>query len=158
MNYEPLSRASRQPVQTLQGGPGHAGSDRSIRGKGSTGRSSERRLVISSRITPGYHLNESGLKHLQHVLTAWFPRAIYRDLTPDTVRVDVIVRKSNIVNRNAYTAAFVKDDGSLIKTISYEEDRLMTAKCPSYDPLRSGYCGTRGDDHFRLVIYNADFG
>ena len=103
-------------------------------------------------------MNEAALKHLQHVLTAWFPRAIHRDLSDDTVRVDVTVRKSTVplLNRNAYTAVFVKADGSVIKTINYEEDRLITAKCPSYDQVRSGYCGTRGDDHFRLVIYNAD--
>ena len=156
MNYEANSKALHA-VQTLQGPRERGRADRVIRGKGSTGSSSERRLVISSRITPGYHLSQAGLKHLQHVLTDCLPKAIYHDLSQDTVRVDVLVRKSSILNGNAYTAAFVKGDGSVIKTINYEEDRLITAKCPSYDHVRSGYCGTRGDDHFRLVIYNADF-
>ena len=144
-------------AQTLRGTEDIQEQLKVIRAKGSTGSSSERRLVITSRIAPGYHLNETDLKQLQHVLTAWFPRAIYRDLSDDTVRVDVTVRKSTVLNRNTYTAAFVKGDGSVTKTINYEEDRLTGAKCPSYDHVRSGYCGTRGDDHFRLVIYNADF-
>lgn len=144
---------NNESVQTLQG---YAGPDRVIRGKGSTGSSSERRLAIASRMAPGYHLNEFSRKHLQHVLTDWFPHAVYHDLTPDTARVDVIVRKSTILNRNVYSAAFVKDDGTVIKTIDYHEDTLMAAKCPSYDKVRSGYCGTKDDTDFRLVIYNAN--
>ena len=127
VNTQSAPKASRQAVQTLQGARGHAKADKVIRGKGSTGNSSERRLVISSRMTPGYQLNESNLKHLQHVLTDCFPRAIYRDLSDDTVRVDVIVRKSTLLNRNAYTARFLNGDGSVIKTINYEEDRLTGA-------------------------------
>ena len=44
--------------------------------------------------------------------------------------------------------------------VSYKvgkEDTLMAAKCPSYDKLRSGYCGTKDGTDFRLVIYNANF-
>ena len=107
-------------------------------------------------MAPGYHLNEFGRKHLQHVLTDWFPRAVYHDLTHDTARVDVIVRKNALLNRNVYTVAFVKDDGSVIKTIDYQEDTLIAAKCPSYDQVRSGYCGTKDGNDFRLVIYNAN--
>ena len=57
---------------------------------------------------------------------------------------------------NVYTAAFLKGDGSVIKTIDYAEGRLMNAKCPSYDRPRSGYCGTMDGADFRLVTYNAN--
>ncbi len=120
-----------------------------------TGSSSCRHLIIASRIAPGCHLNEFGRKHLQHVLTDWFPQAIYGDLTAETVRVDVIVRHGGI-DRNTYTAAFLKGDGSVIKIIDYAEGRLMNAKCPSYDRQRSGYCGTKDGTDFRLVIYKAN--
>jgi len=103
----------------------------------------------------GYHLNEFGRKHLQHVLTDWFPQAIYGDLTAETVRVDVIVRHSSM-DRNIYTAAFLKGDGSVTKTIDYAEGRLISAKCPNYDKQRSGYCGTKDGADFRLVTYTAN--
>ena len=136
---------------------GHAGADRVIRRAKSrmTGSSSCRHLIIASRIAPGCHLNEFGRKHLQHVLTDWFPQVIYGDLTAETVRVDVIVRHGGI-DRHTYTAAFLKGDGSVIKIIDYAEGRLMNAKCPSYDRQRSGYCGTKDGTDFRLVIYNAN--
>ena len=52
--------------------------------------SSERCLLIRSRLAEGYIFSESSLKHLQHVLTDWFPRAVYADLTDDTVSVDLV--------------------------------------------------------------------
>ena len=106
-------------------------------------------------MAPGCHLNEFSRKHLQHVLTDWFPQAVYGDLTVETVRVDVVVRSSSI-HGNVYTTAFLKADGSVIKTIDYAEGRLMNAKCPSYDRQRSGYCGTKDGADFRLVTYNAN--
>ena len=121
-----------------------------------TGSSSDRHLVISSRMSPGYHLNDAAKKHLQHVFTVWFPRGLYRDLTDDTIRVDVVVRRSTVSDRNVYTTAFVRGNGSVIKTIDYDEDRLTGAKCPSYDQERSGYCGTKDGADFRLVVYRAD--
>jgi len=101
----------------------------------------------------GYQLNEAANKHLQHVFMVWFPRALYRDLTDDTVRVDVIVRKGTISERNVYSTRFVRGDGSLIKMIDYDEDRLTGAQCPSYDQLRSGYCGSKDGADFRLIVY-----
>lgn len=156
MNYESDSKAL-QSAQTLQQARGQGRTDKVIRGQGSTGSASERRLVVSWRMAPGYQLNEFGRKHLQHVLTDWFPQAIYGDLTAETVRVDVVVRACSM-NRHVYTAAFLKGDGSVAKTIDYAEGRLIGAKCPSYDKERSGYCGTRGEDHFRLAIYNTNAG
>jgi hypothetical protein len=151
-----LVTAKEVPTLTLAE-RGHAGADRIIRRAKSrlTGSSSCRHVIIASRIAPGYQLNEFSRKHLQHVLTDWFPKAIYGDLTAETVRLDVIVRHSGI-HRNAYTAAFLKGDGSVIKTIDYAEGRLINAKCPSYDQQRSGYCGTKDGADFRLVIYNAN--
>ena len=70
------------------------------------------------------------------------------------MRIDVTVRNSSI-ERNVYTASFLKGDGSVIKTIDYAEGRLISAKCPSYDKQRSGYCGTKDGADFRLVAYNA---
>ena len=57
---------------------------------------------------------------------------------------------------NVYTAAFLKGDESVVRTIDYAEGRLMNAKCPSYDRQRSGYCSTKDGADFRLVIYNAN--
>ena len=113
----------------------------------------ERRLIISSRMADGYQLSEDGRKHLQHVLTVWFPRAIHRDLTDDTVRVDVVVRKGTISNRSVYSTSLVKGDGSVIKSIEYDEDRLTGAQCQVYDQARSGYCGCKDGIDYRLVIY-----
>ena len=101
----------------------------------------------------GYQLSEDGRKHLQHVLTVWFPRAIHRDLTEDTVRVDVVVRKGTISTRSVYSTAFVKSDGVEERRIDYDEDRLTGAQCAVYDQLRSGYCGCRDGVDYRLVIY-----
>jgi len=123
-----------------------------------TGNSTERRLIISSRMAEGYQLHEAAHKHLQHVFMVWFPRALYRDLTDDTVRVDVVVRKGTISERNVYSTSFVRGDGSVIKTIEYDEDRLTGAKCPSYDQLRSGYCGSKDGADFRLVVYTPTSG
>ena len=145
-----------QEVPTLtQAGWGHAGADRVIQRAKSriTGSSSCRYLAIVSRMAPGYHPGEFGREQLQHVFTDWFPRVIYGDLTAETVRVDVIVRNSFILGK-VYTAAFLKGDGSVIKTIDYMEDR--PAKCPSYDRQRSGYYGIKDGADFYLVAYNAN--
>jgi hypothetical protein len=113
----------------------------------------ERRLIISSRMAEGYHLTEDGRKHLQHVFTVWFPRYVHRDLTDDTVRVDVVVRQGTISGRKVFSTSFLRADGSEIKRADYDEDRLTGAQCPTYDQVRSGYCGSKDGADFRLVIY-----
>ena len=113
----------------------------------------ERRLIISSRVAEGYHLTEIGLKNLQHVFTVWFPRAIYADLTDDTVRVDVVVRMGRTSGRGLYTTSFIKADGTVLKVIDYDEDRLIGKVCEAYDQLRSGYCGKKDGNDFRIVLY-----
>ena len=123
-----------------------------------TGSTAERRLVILSRMAQGYHLNDAARIHLQHVFTVWFPRALYRDLTDDTVRLDVVVRRGTISDRNVYTTTFVRADGSVIKTADYDEDRLTGAKCPAYDQMRSGYCGNKDGADYRIAIYAAERG
>ena len=116
----------------------------------------ERRLVISSRIAEGYQLTEDGRKHLQHILTVWFPRALHRDLTDDTVRVDIVVRRGAVGNRSLYTASFLRADGTVIKTTDYDEDRVTGAQCQTFDQLQSGYCGSKDGVDYRLVVYGPE--
>ena len=113
----------------------------------------ERRLIIGSRVAEGYHLTEIGLKNLQHIFTVWFPRAIYPDLTEDTVRVDVVVRMGRTSQRGLYSTTFIKSDGTVLKKIDYDEDRLIGKVCDEYDQLRSGYCGKKDGVDYRIVIY-----
>jgi len=113
----------------------------------------ERKLIIASRVAEGYHLTEIGLKNLQHIFTVWFPRAIYRDLTDETVRVDVIVRIGRTSGKGVYTTTFVGSNGTVIKKTDYDEDRLIGKVCDEYDQLRSGYCGKKDGFDFRIVVY-----
>ena len=115
----------------------------------------DRSLVISSRLAEGYHLTEIGLKNLQHVFTVWFPRAVYYDLTDDTVRVDVVVRMGRTSSKGVYTTEFLRSDGSLIKKIEYDEDRLVGTVCENYDQRRSGYCGKKDGLDYRIVVYSS---
>lgn len=115
----------------------------------------ERSLLIRSRLADGYRLSEVGLKGLQHVFTDWFPRAIYEDLTDDTDRVDVIVRKDFMTGKAVFSVTFVRGDGWVLKTREYAEERLIGKACPHYDQKRTHYEGNKeGFDH-RLVYYVA---
>jgi hypothetical protein len=113
----------------------------------------ERRLILTSRMAPGYDLTPDGKKHLQHVFTVWFPRAVYQDLTDDTVRVDVVVTRGGMGGRTTYAASFLRADGSEAKRVQYDEDRLTGAQCPGYDQARSGYCGFKDGADYRLLVY-----
>ena len=113
----------------------------------------ERRLIICSRLAEGYHLTEIGLKNIQHVFTVWFPRAVYYDLTDDTVRVDVIVRMGRTSQRGVYDATFLKADGTVIKKIDYDEDRLVGKVCDNYDQRLSGYFGKKEGMDYRVAVY-----
>ena len=114
----------------------------------------ERSLLIRSRVSDGYHLSESGLKDLQHVFTDWFPRTIYYDLTDDTVSVDVSVRKDFISGKGMLTVSFKRQDGSVIKSGEYSQDRLIGKSCEYYDKKKAHYDGNRdGFDH-RIVLYD----
>ena len=115
----------------------------------------ERRLIISSRLAKDYELTEAGAKHLQHVFTAWFPRVVYYDLTDDTVRVDVVVRKGNISKKNLFDTSFLRADGSVIKATHYDEDRMIGKRCDQYDQARTLYLGKKEGLDYRDVYYTA---
>ena len=115
----------------------------------------DRLLIISSRVTENYELTSAGAKHLQHILTAWFPRAVYHDLTDDTVRVDVVVRKGVISKKNVFDTTFLADDGSVIKTMSYDEDRMVGRRCEQYAQNKTRYNGQKDGLDFRHVYYTA---
>ena len=120
---------------------------------GMVGSGSERRLVISSRLAHGYELTAIGLKNLQHVFTVWFPRAVYYDLTDDTVRVDIVVRRGWATGRGVFATSFLGADGSLIKKVVYDEDQFLGKVCENYDQTRSGYFGKKDGSDYRIVVY-----
>ena len=120
---------------------------------GMEGHSAERRLVISSRLAEGYLLTEIGLKNLQHVFTVWFPRAVYYELTDDTVRVDIVVRRGWTSGRGVYATSFLRADGSVIKNVEYDEDRFVGRICENYDQSKSGYCGKKDGTDYCIVVY-----
>ena len=113
----------------------------------------ERRIIIASRLADGYELTGVGMKNLQHVFTVWFPRAIFNDLTEDTVRVDVIVRMGRSSGKSVYNVSFLKADGGLIKKADYDEDRLVGRVCDCYEQSRSGYYGRKEGLDYRIVSY-----
>ena len=115
----------------------------------------ERRLIISSRLADGYQMTAIGLKNLQHVFTVWFPRAVYHDLTDDTVRVDIVVRRGWVSGRAVYTTSFLRADGSVIKKVEYDEDRFLGKVCENYDQTKSGYFGKKNGSDYRIVVYAA---
>ena len=110
-------------------------------------------LLIRSRLAEGYIQSEDALKHMQHVFTVWFPRAVFFDLTDDTIRVDVIVRKGYTSGKGVYQTSFFRADDSLIKTVDYDEDRLLGKVCEKYDQRRGGYFGKRHGFDYRVVRY-----
>ena len=113
----------------------------------------ERLLVIASRLADRYQLTDSGIKNLQHVFTSWFPRVVYFDLTDDTVRVNVVVRRGVISAKNVFSTAFISADGSVLKTVDYDEDRMVGKVCDQYDQRKTGYYGKKDSFDFRLVSF-----
>jgi len=113
----------------------------------------DRSLLIRSRLAEGYHWSEVSLKNLQHVLTDWFPAAIYTDLTADTVRVDVTILKDFSSGKDVFNAVFLGADNSEIKRTEYLESKLIGKSCPQYDKRKTRYDGKKdGYDH-RLAYY-----
>lgn len=117
---------------------------------------SERMLIISSKVADGYQLTESALKNLQHTFTTWFPRAIYADLTPDTAQVKVVVKRGMITGKNEFSASFRRADGTVIKSTTYDQDRMVGKVCTQYDQSRTKYQGKRDGFDERVVYYVAD--
>ena len=117
---------------------------------------SYRTLTIASRMVDNYQLSESGLKNLQHIFTTWFPRMVYFDLTDDTVRVEVLVRKGVISTKNVFNTVFRRADGSEIKRVNYDEERMMGKVCKAYDPEKSKYEGKVDGFDQRLAVYKRE--
>ena len=113
----------------------------------------ERRIVLRHRVADDYSLTRLEQDRLQHVFTDWFPGVVFNDLTPETVRVDVVVRKGNLSGRSVYNTSFVGRDGSVVKVAYYDEDRVAGKVCKSYDPGRSGYFGQKDGFHYRKLLY-----
>lgn len=113
----------------------------------------ERRIVLRTRVADDYQLTDLELKRLQRVFTDWFPGAVFNDLTGDTVRVDVVVKKGRLTGQSVYNASFVNADGSVVKNANYDEDRITGKVCASYDPGRSGYFGKKDGFDYRNVFY-----
>jgi len=113
----------------------------------------EKRIVLRTRVADGYDLTQLELKRLQRVFTDWFPGAVFDDLTRDTVRVDVVVKKGRLSGQSVYNASFVNADGSVAKQTDYDEDRITGKVCASYDPRRSGYFGKKEGFDYRNVFY-----
>jgi hypothetical protein len=117
---------------------------------------SDRRLLVRSRLADGYQLTALGEKQVQHVFTVWFPRMVFYDLTDDTVAVEVIVRMGRASGKSLFKTSFLGGDGAVIKTVEYDEDRLVVGKpCESYDQRRSGYVGKKDGFDLRLLFYMA---
>jgi hypothetical protein len=116
----------------------------------------DRMLIVSSRLAEGYQLTESAIKNLQHIFTTWFPRAVYTDLTPDTVHVRVVVKKSMITSKNEFNASFLGADGSVIKSNSYDQDRMVGKVCLHYDQSKTKYQGKKDGFDERAIYYVAD--
>jgi hypothetical protein len=113
----------------------------------------ERHVVLRTRVAEGYELTQLELKRLQRVFTDWFPGAVYTDLTRDTVRIDVVVRKGRLSGQSVYNASFVNREGSVVKNADYDEDRITGKVCANYDPRRSGYFGKKDGFDYRTVSY-----
>jgi hypothetical protein len=113
----------------------------------------KRCITLRTRVADGYDLTELKLKHLQHVFTVWFPAVVFNDLTDDTVRVDVVVRKGHLSRSSVYNTAFARADGSVIKTLNYDEDRITGKVCESYDLRRGEYLGREDGFDCRSLYY-----
>lgn len=118
-----------------------------------TEQATERSVLIRSRLAEGYTLSESGLKALQHVFTDWLPRALYYDLTDDTVSVDVIVRRDFLTGKGNLESVFKRQDGTQIQKREYLQDRLTGKQCPNYDPKKTKYEGNIGGFDHRRVFF-----
>jgi len=112
----------------------------------------ERRLIIRSRLAANYDLTESGLKNIQHLIADWLPRAVYCDLTDDTARLDVVIRR-NFTGKAKFVVEFIRADSSYVKACEYTEERITGIVCDAYLPERTRYHGQYDSYDNRLVIY-----
>ena len=111
-----------------------------------------RSLTIRYRIEDAQRFSASNLKALQHVMTDWLPRAIYDELTDETVRVDVVVSR-DFTLANKHKISFLNAEDTVLKTKEYIERELLGKKCAYYDPETSRYRGNKDGFEHRLVHY-----
>ena len=111
-----------------------------------------RPLTIRYRVEDAQLFSASNLKALQHVMTDWLPRAIYSELTDDTVRVDVVVRR-DFTLANMHKISFLNAEDTVLKSKEYVERDLVGQKCAYYDPETSRYRGNKDGFEHRLVYY-----
>ncbi len=116
--------------------------------------SAERLLIIRSRVIERQHFSEYNLTSVQHILIDWFPRAIFRDLTSDTVSVDVSVQKEYGGGKLQFATVFFRGDGTEISRKTYVETHIQGAICFSYDPKNSCFLGNKEGYDWREVIYS----
>ena len=89
------------------------------------------------------------------MLTDWLPRSIYFDLTDDTIRVDVEVRKS-FTGKCAFNVTFIRNDASVIKKAQYLEESILGKVCKFFSQKNTRYIGKRNGFDHRLVSYTSD--
>lgn len=116
----------------------------------------ERTLTIRSQLAKHYVLNEVGLKNLQHLFTTWLPRAAYFDLTDDTACVSVVVRRGTISGKNVFKTSYLRADGSEIKCLDYDEERMIGRVCKLYLQEKTSYQGKKDGWDERIVHYRVD--
>ena len=115
----------------------------------------DRGLLVRSRLVDGYQVSEMGMKSIQHALTDWLPRALYADLTPDTVSVDVEVSKDYLSGKSIFEVKFKRSSGDVIKNAQYSADRIIGKTCAYYDPKKASYAGKKDGYDCRQVYYSA---
>ena len=119
----------------------------------------ERRLFICFSLDSGF-FNETATEstitysetHVRHVIRDWLTEAVFGDLTDDTIRLDVVVRKGHVTNRNVYGTSFYIPDGSLIKKKDYDEDRLVGHARVHHDKNADKFIGRIYGVDVRLVV------
>lgn len=113
----------------------------------------ERTLIIRSQIAKHYVLNEVGHKNLQHLFTTWLPRVVYADMTEDTASLLVVVRRGTISGKNVFKTSFVRANGSEIKCVDYDEERMIGRVCKPYLQEKTAYVGKNNGFDERVVHY-----
>lgn len=126
---------------------------------GQQGGSHERRLFICFSLDKGFFkktdansLETYAETHIRHMIRDWFPEVVFGDLTDDTKRLDVVVRKGILTNRNVYGTSFYRADGSLIMKKDYDEDRLVGQTCVHHDKKADKFIGRIYGADVRLVV------
>jgi hypothetical protein len=120
----------------------------------------ERRLFVCFSLDRGYARKTDETTwdtftetHVRHVIRDLFPEAVFADLTEDTARLDVVVRKSNLTRSHIYGTSFYRGDGSLIKKKDYDEDTMHGMKTTRHDKRADQFIGKIYGADVRLVVF-----